>query len=123
MISILEPATKDDEIEFILVGNLHHETDEIWIEGDLMNDAAGRWDKIPKELKIPRKIQGEDGLKQFRVKVRNIYGTESEGLVELNIVKNTIAPSHCFAVTPSKFTNLDKVPVYISAQSNLEYQY
>ncbi len=96
IIAFSEEATPDAAVTLLIAENRDIYTQEIWIEGDL--DAKevpeGRWRPIPETSKIPLTISASDGLKKFRIKVRNEFGYESS-VRELAILKKSQGPQNC----------------------------
>lgn len=118
LISFSEEATNDTEVVFLLGGDTDKTITEISIEGDLAEDDPGGWVSIPANLAVVKQVSAEDGLKQFTIKVRNIYGNESLETLSMEIIKKTVPPVNCSATLAASKSATQTVPVFIAATND-----
>ncbi|MFK7826957.1 MAG: hypothetical protein AB8G05_22635 [Oligoflexales bacterium] len=114
IVSFTEEATNDDDVTLLLGGNLSRKTIEIWIEGDLAEFPAGRWYEVSSDLRIPIKVSTEDGMKELKIKYRNIYGNEGD-LETIEILRKNNGPTDCTAEVGSNTVGSRDLRVYVSA--------
>ncbi len=98
IVSFSELATSDTAVSMLIASIRAQEDDEIWVEGDLGGPHAsgGFWDILPESGIYLLDVSSEDGLKEMTVKLRNVYGNESDP-VAASIVKKSTAPTNCQA--------------------------
>lgn len=88
--------TNLDEVTFSLNSDIFSSKDnltEYMIDGDIKGNAS--WKAIPEDLStLKEMISLQDGQKKFKIKFRNIYGSESEA-VEVSIIKDSVRPRDC----------------------------
>ena len=114
IVSFTEEATNDDDVTLLLGGNLSRKTTEMWIEGDLAESPTGKWHDIPSDLRLPIKVSSGDGMKELRIKYRNIYGNEGDfGTYE--ILRKESGPTDCDADVGSNTVGSRDLRVYVSA--------
>jgi len=116
IVSFSEIATADTAITMQIADSRKLETKEIWIEGDLVSSPAGQWLSISESGLVTLTTTSADGLKEFKVKLRNIYGNESE-YTEASIVKKSVGPTNCSAELPSLFSSSTSVSIKMSAEN------
>ena len=113
VVSFSEEATNDEDVVLILAASRGKYTNEIWISGDT-STGEGSWVSIPANNAVPTKVSSADGLKTVKVKLRNLYGTESAE-VTASILKKSQGPTDC-QIVPAAMTVRDgSVPIYIAA--------
>ncbi len=105
IISFSERATADATVSLQVANVRTANLTEIWVEGDRPDEeASGLWESLPSTGLFTFATTPEDGLKSFRVKLSNIYGSESP-YVDLQILKKSIAPTDCSAALISDTTS------------------
>lgn len=93
-----EPATSDENVIILVPSAKGENTKEIWVEGDLESiSAKGQWYDIPETGQVPIKVSEGDGVKSFKLKYRNIFGTEGEES-DAEILRKSTPPQGCKAV-------------------------
>ncbi|MBI2601486.1 MAG: hypothetical protein HYW48_00370 [Deltaproteobacteria bacterium] len=120
-ISFSEAATADDIVDFLMPGNLDPAIAELWIEGDLAS-SGGAWHKIGSDLKITKSVTLADGVKNFRVKYRNIYGNIGDS-VDMSILKKSVGPQNCQAKLASTSSASSRIRLFLSVENDGEMSY
>ena len=90
------------------------ETTEIWIEGDLATNPDGAWYTLSESGLVTLVTTPEDGLKTFTVKLRNIYGAESDE-VTAEILKKSEGATGCDSTLASTTTNDRRIGIHLEA--------
>jgi hypothetical protein len=116
ILSFTEEATNDVDIGLLVAASRAEEDTEIWVEGeDLAGDhAAGYWDTLSDSGIYLLKTTADDGVKSMSVKLRNIYGMESE-LVDASILKKSTPPTDCRAETAAGGSDSSSIAVQLFA--------
>lgn len=98
IISFSEIATPDTAITMQIADSRLVDTTDIWVEGSGLAgaNATGFWDTLSESGLYPLTTTAPDGVKNMRVKLRNIYGNESS-FVDASIVKKSVGPTDCLA--------------------------
>lgn len=97
---------------------------EIMIAGDYDPDKASKddWYPIPDDGSITVPLSKEDGVKKFRIKMRNSYFNETNEL-NLQIIKKTSKPLNCAAIPIADTSNDEDLEFYIKADDPYELSY
>ena len=116
LVQFADKMTNQDEVNFLITGNIGRAVTQVWISGDLADPSKvqGSWEDIPKELVVKKKISKNDGVKNFLVKFRDAYGNESQGNF-LSIVKESVKPTECKAVAEASYTKSAVIGLSIAA--------
>ena len=101
IVSLLQGEyTNLDEVTFSLNSDIFSSKDsltEYMIDGDIKEIPS--WKAIPEDFStLKAMISLQDGRKTFKIKFRNIYGSESEA-AEVSIIKDSIQPRDCEVIT------------------------
>lgn len=121
VITFAKKAVATDTVSFIFsTANLDVLTDEVWIEGDLAENAKGSWEKIPESLVLEKKLNAGDGVKNFKVKYRSLFILESL-VTDLSIIKKTTIPQSCKVTLAANSINTKIVPIYLQAEDSYAY--
>lgn len=113
-VTFTEKATSDDLVTFVFSADLSSNINEVWIAGDTAENNDGGWYSIPDNFQLPVVVSEEDGLKNFTLKFRNVFGNEGEEFTA-SILKKSIGPKDCVIEVPGAKTNSRDFSVYLSA--------
>lgn len=122
IINFNKKATRDGEALLLMGGSLSPIDVDIWVEGDALSNPQGRWAAIPDSLVLPLNTSEGDGVKNFKVKYRNIYGNESP-LVGASIERKSIGPINCIITPQTNMVDEDEIRIYIAAENEGPLQY
>lgn len=118
IVSFSELATSDADVTMLIASSREPETREIWVEGDLNgSQSAGFWADLPDSGLYPLKVSADDGLKTMSVKLRNIYGNESEAVIA-SILRKSNGPTNCTAEFEGGGTASRLIELKLSAVNN-----
>lgn len=120
-VSFSEEATNDVDIEMVVPDDLEEETTELWVEGDVAEGEEG-WHAIADDHTVALQTSAADGMKTFKVKYRNIFGTES-GEQEVEILKKSVGPDDCVLTLNTTVTGTGNVTAYMSATNDGDLYY
>lgn len=116
IVTFSEVATNDDKVLMLVALNKGANTKELGVEGDL---ASGNfaWLPIPDTGAVPVVVSADDGMKNFTVRYRNIFGTESRNTIDLSILKKSIGPQNCSVTINGTTTATLSVRVQMAAEN------
>ncbi len=116
-VSFSERATSDDAIIAEFAANLSADVSEVWIAGDLAVKPQGSWYPMPSDLRIPLQVTPSDGMKNFTMRYRNVYGNEGDE-IEASILKKSIGPTNCVAQETGATTSNVNFLMYFAGQND-----
>lgn len=119
IVSFSEKATADDAVILQIASSRAEIDNEIWVQGDLAGDHAdgGFWDTLSPSGLYPLTVTSEDGLKNVTVKLRNIYGNESEETTA-SILKKSQGPTNCLAELSASKSSSTNIPIKLTATND-----
>ncbi len=110
-----EDASKDAFVYLVLPASRGRNVQEVWVEGDLETAvAAGQYYDIPTDDQLLVHLSEGDGIKNLRVKYRNIFGTDGNS-VDLQILRKGQPPVQCQATPVATTTATGLVRTRIQA--------
>lgn len=113
-----EDASADAYVYLVLPATRGRNVKEVWVEGDL--DAAlsaGQYYDIPGDDQVLLKLSDGDGIKNLKVKYRNIFGTDGP-MMETAIARKSQPPTDCAAQPIATKTATGYVRTRISATND-----
>ena len=122
IISFSEEASSDNEFLMLLSSSLSDNDVDIWVEGDIIDSFQNTWMTIPPSLVIPIKTTTDDGIKELKIKYRNLYGNESN-LISTQITKKSQGPTNCEVTAQSSQISSNTLRIYIAASSDATLSY
>jgi hypothetical protein len=122
IVSFSETATSDAAVLLQVSSSRGADTKEIWIEGDLLTNSEGVWRGIGESGLVSMVVSDGDGVKSFSVKVRNIYGNESE-YTDISILRTSDRPTGCNAEIKTNVSSYLDFEVKLSATATTDLFY
>lgn len=117
VLSFQEKATNKNFVVMYISSNRGADVNHVSIVGDVDPRKASEdnWYEIPSTGEVIVPLSEGDGVKKFKVKMRNRYYNETNE-VDLEIIKKTSGPKNCQAVPISNFTASDEIEFFIAAE-------
>lgn len=110
-----EDASADAWVYLVLPATRGRNVKEVWVEGDLDPAlSAGRYYDIPGDDQVLIQLSDGDGIKNLKVKYRNIFGTEGP-MMETQIARKSQPPTQCSATPVASKTATGYVRTRIAA--------
>lgn len=111
-----EAASSDAYVYLILPSTRGKNVKEVWVEGDV-EPAEGRYYEIPADDQVLIQLTAADGMKDLRVKYRNIFGTDG-AVTTASILKKSVGPQNCKATPVATKTASGLIRTRIQADND-----
>ncbi|WP_141733434.1 hypothetical protein [Oligoflexus tunisiensis] len=110
-----EDASADAWVYLVLPSTRGSNVREVWVEGDLEASlSAGQYYDIPGDDQVLIQLSEGDGIKNLKVKYRNIFGTDGP-VMETQIARKSQPPTECSASPVALTTATGYVRIRIQA--------
>lgn len=94
ILSFSEDASKDAFVKVLVSDSRTLTVDQLWIEGDVTEKYKSKWLDINQLDEVFIEMTPGQGLKNFKMKTREIYGAQS-AVVDKSILVDSVSPLNC----------------------------